>query len=186
MLATFGPYFTQTDFPKAREKVPFLGGTALLVQGDINDYASLEIGLAHLNKAFYRDEGQNYLAEQTEMMAVTLGYRRWLSKYLSVAAAFSSSYTMGTPQMITASFAPGGELNTSASDITEYGIDLSVQTDLWSDGLWSLIGDLRYFHSFTNKVNEHGNHYGFILGVRYFIQGKEGEGRDIFENQNGN
>ena len=173
--AALGPYFFQTNYHGGsdRPSSPYLADVGLLVQGDVNEVGSLEISLFHMNKAFFRDQGEAFLAEQVELMQVGLGYRWWMGHYLSFALAFYSSYAMTEPTVIHNSVTAGNELDTSARDTTEYGFDFSLQHEVWSDGLFSAIVDARYAKSLTNKENESGDHYGLFVALRYFIQSKQ-------------
>ncbi|MGZ5280533.1 MAG: hypothetical protein ACXWC9_11345, partial [Pseudobdellovibrionaceae bacterium] len=130
--AVLGPYFHKTNYEGGpdRPKSPILGDVGLLVQGDASEHGSLEISLFHMNKAFFRDQSGNFQAEQVELMQIGLGYRWQLHEYLSVALAFYSSYAMKEPTVIQSVFVTGDPLDTSARDITEYGFDFSVQSEV--------------------------------------------------------
>jgi hypothetical protein len=174
--ASLGPYLYKTDFNAGdnRAKSPYLGDVGLLVQGDSSEVGSLEISLFHLNKIFFRDQHGNFQAEQLEMMQVGLGYRWWIHHYLSAALSFYSSYAMKEPTVVHSTSVSGDPLDTSARDITEYGFEASLQTEVWSYDRYAVILDARYARSVTNKIDESGNHYGLLVALRYFIQAKQG------------
>jgi hypothetical protein len=173
--AALGPYFYKTNFEggPSRPVSPYFGDVGLLVQGDTSDHGSLEISLFHMNKAFFRDEGPNFLAEQVELMQVGLGYRWWLGHYLSLGFNFFSTYVMSEPSVINSSFAPGQTVNTSAQDITKYGLEFSIENEVWSYDRYAVILDARYAKLLTAKDNERADHYGLMVALRYFIQEKQ-------------
>jgi hypothetical protein len=172
--ASMGPFLYKTNFKGGQDRAEsnYKADFGLLVQGDSSDKGSLEISLFHMNKSFFRDQGGDFLAEEVELMQVGLGYRRWLGHYFSAALDFYSSYAISDPHVIHSTNVSGNPLDTSASDITEYGLEGSLQAELWSQGRFGLIFDARYAHSFTSKENESGDHYGGLLALRYFVQGK--------------
>lgn len=174
ITATVGTWLTKTHFndPGTKAKPPWLGGFGLIALGDINERGSLEIGLAHQNKIYFRERGGRYLSEGTELMNVTMGYRRWWNPYFSSALLFSSAYTMGNPRTVYSDFTPQDDVDTSARDTTEYAVEFSTQGDLKTWDNVALILDLRYALSLTNKPNEKADHYGFMLGLRYLVQEK--------------
>lgn len=174
ITATVGPFTHKTHFDSSPSgaKSPILGGMALIANGDINDKGSLEIAMIHMNKTYFRDEGGKFLGEQTELFHITMGYRRWFNPYLSGSLAFSSGYTMGDPRIIHSDFLPGQEISTSARDTAEYGVDVSVQADLWTKNDVSFLIDTRYNFSLTKKPSEAGDHYGVLLAIRFMVQEK--------------
>lgn len=174
VYAILGPIVTQTKYQSDRSdfRSPYFGDFALIAQGDINKRGALEIVMAHMNKVFYIDQGPNFLAEQSEFIHISMGYRQWLASYFSLGLAFYSAYSMGSPKIVSNDQQPGSGLITSARDKTEYGFDLSVQQEVWSQDRYALLLDGRYSYSVTAKPDESANHYMFLLGLRYFIQEK--------------
>lgn len=174
VTATFGPYLTQTNFHPsptgARPSV--MPGFGVIALGDVNKYGSLEIGAFILPKLFFRNEGEKYISEKTNIVQITMGYRYWINPYFSTSAAFYSSYSTGTVGIIHNDFPPGQEINTSARDITEYGFDFALQGDLWSNDQVAVSLEGRYSAAVTAKKNEHEDHYGVLLGLRYLIQSR--------------
>lgn len=149
------------------------GGLGLLVNGDINEKGALEIGMFHMNKIFFREENGQFVAEETDLVHITMGYRRYFGSLLSASLAIYSSYSLGDPRLVHADFPEGAEIDTSAKDITEYGLDIALQYELWQQDQFSTVVDLRYAHSVTNKFNETSDHYGAFLALRYLAQEKE-------------
>ncbi len=179
--AMLGPLVYQTAFhggPDDRTS-PLLGGLALIVMGDVSDHGNLEISMFHLNKIYYREFQGDFLAEETELIHISMGYRYWINPYFSTALAFSSGYAIGDPRVLSSRIVTGHEMDTSARDLTEYGFDFSVQGQLWSNGVMAILLDARYTLSVTNKEGEHGDHYGMLLGFRYFVQEKQSHERPL-------
>ncbi len=140
--------------------------------GDFSDKGSLEIGIFYMRKHFYRLLTPSLVGERAEIMHVTMGYRRWLASRLSASLAIYSSYSIGQAIQVYNDFSTGTDFDTSARDITEYGFDLAVQTELWQKPYWSVILDTRYSVSLTKKEHESSDHYGALIGLRYLVQEK--------------
>ncbi|MBC7419207.1 MAG: hypothetical protein H7328_00630 [Bdellovibrio sp.] len=172
--AIIGPYLYKTNFSDsaAGAHSPYFGDIGLIAQGDLNSNGGLEIGIFHMNKLFFRESGGNYIAEKTELISVTLGYRYWMNPYLAAGLSFYSSYSIGNPVVEHSDFPLGGNIDTSARDTTEYGFDLSLQSEVWSRNHQAIILDARYSISVTNKENEQANHYALLIGYKYMIQEK--------------
>lgn len=174
--AYLGPFLYRTNYSGSATgaKGPDIQtGIGLVALGDINKKGSLEIGMIFLDKIYFREEQNKYIAEQTKLAHISMGYRRWLHEYLSASLSFYSAYSMGDPVILHSDFAPGREIDTSARDTTEYGFDLALQTDLWSNDEFAVVADARYSFSVTNKTAEKGDHYGVLIGVRYQLQEKK-------------
>lgn len=174
VTAIIGPFVSRTDYSGSSTgaKAPVFGDFGLIVQGDINTTGALEIALFHMQKAYFRRENDLTFAEKTELMHITMGYRYWISPLWSASLAFSSSYPMNQPYVLHTDFPQGQNIDTSARDTVDYGLDISVQTELWQRDRYSVISDIRYGLSVTEKQNENGSHYGLILGLKYLIQEK--------------
>ncbi|MFN7729945.1 MAG: hypothetical protein ACK5P7_12375 [Bdellovibrio sp.] len=174
MSATIGPYFSRTNFEGSSSGAytPYFGGLGIMALGDINDRASLELAWFTMPKVYVRQKGGLYLAEQIQTTQITMGYRQWLSSYLSAGLSFYSSYSIGDIKTVHSDFPKGQEIDTSASDKTEYGFDFSVQGQLWSDGFVTCILDGRYSLSVTSKEKENADHFGLFLALRYMVKEK--------------
>lgn len=178
VTATLGSFFYKTNFQDSPTGAssPNRAGLSLIAVGDINTVGSLEIGLFDLHKIYFRDELGKYIAEEKEVMHITMGYRYWINPYFSTSLSFYSSYSLGETKLIHSDFAPGLEIDTSAQDTTEYGFDWAVQGDVWGNEKWAVVGEARYSLSVTSKPAEKSDHYGFMLGLRYAIQEKLADG----------
>lgn len=180
VTANLGPFVYQTRFKgselgaTARKQ----GGIGLLLNGDVNDKGALEIAMFHMNKIFFREEKGLFVAEETDLIHITMGYRRYLSSLISASLALFSSYSLGDPRLIHSDFPAGQEIDTSARDATEYGLDLALQYEIWAQDRYAAVVDARYAYSVTNKFNESGDHYGIFLTIRYFVQAKEDTKKD--------
>lgn len=173
--ATLGAYVYQTNFnlPPPALKPSSNTDFAIILNGDLNDKGQLEIAIYHMYKKYYRDVGHRFVGEETELIDITMGYRRWLSSWFSLGLAFSSAYSLGGPSMFYNDFAPQAGIDTSARDTTEYGLVLSTQVDLFTIGRMTAVINGLYSLSFTAKPNERADHYGAVIGLRYFIQEKQ-------------
>lgn len=174
VTATLGPFVSRTDYPGSGSgaKAPWFGDVGLIVQGDLNQYGALEIAMFHMQKAYFRRSAEWVVAEKTELMNITMGYRYWINPTYSAALALSSSYPMGKGRVIHDDFPTNQRIDTSASDTVDYGLDFSVQAELWKNKRYSVIGDVRYGLSVTDKQEEEGSHYGVLIGFKYLIQEK--------------
>jgi hypothetical protein len=174
ITVTLGPFANKTDFKGSDSgaETAYLGGFGLIVVGDINDHSSLELSAFYTNKDFVRDEDAKFVVQKTQVLQINMGYRWWLSHYLSTSLAFYSAYSNGIPEIVHSDFPKGQEITTSAEDTTEYGLDLSAQAEIWSSGRYALVLDGRYSLSLTAKENEYANDFGFLVGIRYYLQGK--------------
>ena len=172
--ATLGPYLSRTNFEGSSSgaNTPYFGGFGIMALGDINDHASLEISWFTMPMVYVRQKGGLYLAEQIQTTQINMGYRQWLSSYLSAGLSFYSAYSIGEIQTVHSDFPKGQEIDTSASDKTEYGFDFSIQGQLWSDGFITCILDGRYSLSVTSKEKENADHFGLFLALRYMVKEK--------------
>lgn len=171
-----GPFIYRTNFRGSDSGIqsPIKTGTALLINGDINEKGALEIGMFYMNKYFFREKDSKYLAENTDLIHITMGYRRFLTSYLSTSLSLFSSYSIGDPTIFQSEFRPEDDVDTSARDITEYGFDLAIQCELWEQERFAVVSDIRYSYSVTDKLNERSDHYGAFVSLRYFAQDKQG------------
>lgn len=174
VTATLGPFVYRTNFSNSNAgvKSPFFGTPGLIVNGDMNSSGSLEVGFFKLNKVYVRELGGQFLSETSENIFIDMGYRYWLNSYFSVSTSLYSSYAMGTTKVIYTDFPTGSEFDTSARDNTEYGLDFSLQTELWRKFDFSVVLDTRYSYCLTAKQNESADHYGALLALKYLIQKK--------------
>jgi len=175
VTGTFGPYLFRTKFPGSTTgaRSPETLGFGLVAVGDISERGSLEIGMFYMNKVFFREKDDKYVGEKTQIMHVTMGYRRWFSEFLSGSLAVYSAYPMGMTTLYHSDFAPGTEVETSARDKTSYGLELAIQNELWNYDRFAVVIDGRYAYSLSKKESEQSDHYGIMIGFRYFIQEKQ-------------
>ncbi len=173
VTASLGSFFSRTKYEgPGVGKNSYLAGTGFVVTGDMNPRGALEISMFYMRKSYYREFEGKFIGERTHLMHIGMGYRWWLSPQFSTSLTFTSSYTMENPQIIYSDFASGQEIDTSARDITDYGLDLAAQYEIYALNEWALVADLRYGYSFTNKDHERGDHYGALLAIRYLVQEK--------------
>jgi hypothetical protein len=181
VTAAFGPYLYKTNYGNAYSglKSPWKGDLGLIVNGDVDKRGSLEVTLFHMNKLFIRDQSGMTIAEEAQLLHVGMGYRYWISPYFSTALDLFSAYSLGEAKTIHNDFAPGPAPQTSAHNYTDYGLELSLQGDLWSSPLSSVIVDARYARSITSKSHEQADHYSLLIGFKYLVQSKEKPAPDL-------
>jgi hypothetical protein len=172
VTAAFGTFLYKTDFAATKSGAVSseLANGALLIGGDISRTGSLEISIFPMHKLYYKEKDQLVLVEKVQQMHISMGYRYWIGTYLSTALAFYSSYPMDSAVIVHSDFAVGADEVTSARDKTEYGLDLSIQTEVWSNDRISFIVDGRYSLSTTSIENEKANHYGILLALKFLVQ----------------
>jgi hypothetical protein len=177
ITASLGPFIYKTNFRGSNTGIqsPIKTGTGLMVNGDINERGALEIGMFHMDKYFFREKESLYRAENTDLIHITMGYRRYLSSLFSVSLALYSSYSLGDYHSVHNEFPPEIDVDTSARDITEYGLDTAIQFEFWHQDRFSGVLDVRYAYSVTNKSDERSDHYGALIFLRYLVQDKAGE-----------
>lgn len=174
--AYIGPFGYRTNFSGSETgaKNPDAQlGLGLVALGDINKSGSLEIALILMEKIYFREDQERYQVEKSRVTHIAMGYRRWFGEYFSSSLTFYSAYNMGDVTVLHSDFAPGTEITTSASDITEYGFDLAVQNEVWKTEQYAVVVDARYSKSVTSKSGEKGDHYGLLIGVQYQLQEKK-------------
>lgn len=175
IIGTLGPYWSKTEYPSSQTQnySPVIQGFSLVANGDTGEWGSLEVALIYAPRLYYRQENGLTQLEKIERMHITMGYRWWLNQYLSTSLGLFSSYAMGDPVVEFTQYAPGAEIDTSARDTTEYGLDLAIQSEVWGSGKYAAVIEGRYSYSLTPKENEKSHHYGLSIGVRYLFQGAE-------------
>lgn len=173
--ATFGAFIHNTNFnlPPPDVSSSFRSNFGLILNGDLHDRGQLEIAIYHLFKQYFKDVGGRFVGEETELIDIGIGYRHWWSPSVSTGLIFSSSYSMGQPKLFYNDFSPDTSIDTSARDTTEYALALSVQVDLFSIQRFTAIVSGLYSLSLTGKPGERADHYGALVGLRYFIQEKQ-------------
>lgn len=174
VTASYGLFLYKTNFTGSDQMPtsPILGDFGFMTNGDITDKGSLEIALFHMNKIYYRNINDLFLAEKTELIHITLGYRRWISEKFSTGLGVYGAYSIGDYQTIHSDSNVDLQIDTSARDTVEYGLDFSVQYELWAKNKETVFTDLRYSYSISNKENEKGDHYSLFVGYRAMIQEK--------------
>lgn len=170
-----GPLLNKTNFKTTASglQAPDNTGLGLVVLGDVNSTGSLEIGLFYFSKLYLVEQRGQFLAEETNLAHITMGYRRWLSSHLALSAAFASGYSVGDVQVVHNTITDGSLVNTSARDVTEYGLDLTISGFIELKKNMSVVLDARYSHSLTAKSGEKADHFMLMLGLHQFVQEKD-------------
>lgn len=164
-----GPTIYKTNFGGANPDYNNNYGSnlALIAVGDLSDNGGVELGIFLLEKTFLRGDNGYFLAQEAEMLHITMGWRAYFSKMFSSSITFFSAYPMGTPSTVYSNIPSSVFVNTSASDKVEYGFDFAAQAEVANWGKVAVITDLRYSLSLTPKEEEHADHYGAMIGIRY-------------------
>ncbi len=175
VTATFGPYLSKTNFGDIKSGIEssYESGVGVIAVGDISSSGGLELGFFYMPRTFLREQASKLLVEATNAMHLSMGYRRWLARYFSYSLSFYSSYSMGTVRTIYKDIPLESNVATSARDVTEYGLDGSLQGDLWSNNILAIVLQGRYSLSLTNKQGEESDQYGFLIALRYFVQSEK-------------
>jgi hypothetical protein len=175
ITATFGPYFSKTNFAGSNSgaTAPVFRGLGLVALGDIDNKGSLEIAIFYTPKVFIREQAGQFISEQTDLVHVGMGYHYWINGTISTSLDFVTTYTTGDAVVTHNDFPIGQDMDTSARDITEYGFDFSVQWQLWESDRLGAVLDGRYTHYITKKADEISDDFGLLIGIRYVVQEKE-------------
>jgi hypothetical protein len=160
-------YRTRSGHQAAKE-APAKGG-GLVAQADVDDNGGVEIGMFYLDKLYVRETDDDVVAERIKRMYITSGYRHWFVPWVSAAAAFFSSYSMGDPKVIVERESEGEDFVTTARDITEYGLDASLQAEVWGAGDAAVVLDARYSLSLTDKPDESADVASVLLGYKHRV-----------------
>ena len=166
----FGPqfYFTETK----SQNLQILASPGLIVNGDVDKYGSIEISMFYFRSSFTRQDGNYRVTESIKRLSITSGYRHWFNSFFSFGGGFSASYTIGDSETVSNNFPPGQVPKTSASDVTEYGVDLSLQAEPWVKDRWSVLMDARWNYSLTSKPSENQNSYAVMVGLKYLLESR--------------
>lgn len=173
VYVTLGPFAYTTPRFYHHFDAPTLVSPALIAEADLYHRGGLEVSMFYLRNAFSLLRDGRKITEQVKRIYITMGYRHWFSEDFSGALAFASSYTMGDTKVLQDDFPIGERPKTSARDITEYGLDLSFQQELLSTKRVSFVLDARFGFSLTPKISEQSNHFGIMLGLKYFLQSRQ-------------
>lgn len=172
--AILSPFVFKTDFRNSDSgaQSSHENGMNLTAIGDINDHGSLELALFYMKKPYFFHDDDQFLAQKTQVIHVTMGYRHWINSYLSTSLSIFSTYPTGDVQTLHSDFTAANFPETAVAAKTIYGLELAVQYEIWSHGLYAITADTRYSKAMTLRSSERGDHYGIMLGLRYFIQEK--------------
>lgn len=175
VTAIAGPFLYKTNFGRVEIPggSPELTGFGLVALGDLNKHGALEIGLFTLKKYYLKEWDSRRLIQSAELLHITMGYRYYISKRWSTSLTFFSGYALGTPTTHYTQFGPGEDVDTSARDKVEYGLDIAGQFEIASYQNFGMLLDARYSWSLTPKERERSDHYGMMFALRYVILSKD-------------
>lgn len=169
--ATLGPYVYKTVYSGIREQDnEGSTGLSLVANGDVSDHGSLEMAAIYMNKYYFRDDAGRSISEKTQVMHITIGYRRYWAPSFSTSVAVYTNYPMGETETIHTDFTDAENMFTSARANSESGLDLGLQGEIWNSGRYSVMAEFRYSYSIGKKSHEFADQYGGTIGLRYFIQ----------------
>lgn len=169
--ATLGPYVFKTNYDGAKESENVANvGLGLVANGDVSNKGSLEIAAIYMDKVYFREDGAKTVAEETQLMHITMGYRRWWGSSFSSSLALYTSYPMGDVLVLHNDFTEAEDVTTTARTTTETGLEFALQGEIWSQERYAIIAEGRYSYSLTKKSGEYADQFGGSIGLRYFIQ----------------
>ncbi len=169
-----GPYISQTIVDNSQFSAsPDQGGLGITLLGDVNERGSLQVNTLFFNKLYYRTQGAEFLAEKASLVHVSMGYRHWWCAYFATSLALYTSYPMADVEVVHSDLAPGSGLTTTARENSETGLDAGISLQLARSGRYGLMADGLYSYSLTKKSEESSSQYGFMLSIRYFLQGSD-------------
>ena len=178
--ATLGSYVYQTNYSGFRsEDNHSAGGLLIVANGDVSDHGSLEMSTIYMNKSYFRDIGDQALAERTQVLHITIGYRRYWAPSFSTSLAVYTNYPMGNTEVMHTDFPDAEKVETSARASSESGLDLGVQGELWNSGRYSVMAEVRYSYAISKKSHEFSDQYGGSIGLRYFIQSHVAQPKEL-------
>lgn len=184
VIATWGPIFyqRQVDREYAGATNPLGAGFMLAAEGDVDQNGGLEITLGYMKRRYFRKEGGSVLVEDAKRVHTSTGYRHWFNPRTSMALSLFTAYSIGDKRIVVSKFTSGAEkFNTAADRVAEDGIDFSFQRELVTTKTTAVLADLRYSYSFSARGNESPYVYGFMIGFKHFIQGREADSSLISE-----
>ncbi|WP_413943203.1 hypothetical protein [Bdellovibrio sp. HCB-162] len=168
------PYIFKTNYDGEGARTSYdSGGLYWVILGDVNDRGSFEITTIFMNKIFYRRDSGYTVAEKSQVVHVSAGYRRWFKPWLSGSMSLYTSYPLGDAEKIFNTFPQGNAVATYAEENAETGLDFGLQTELWNRGRYALVAEGRYSWALTKKHDEFSDQYGIAIGIRYFFQGQD-------------
>jgi hypothetical protein len=175
IYGTFGPFFyhTQSIYAPDGPYTPFppVGG-GLLAEGDINSTGGFELGLFYYRKSYDRAFGNALVVSKRDKLEIPMGYRYWINPSFSAAVEFSTSFSIGDPEIVYSNVVSGDQ-NTLANTLSEYDVDLSVQWEAWTYDRFSVVIDGRYAYALNANLGEDANEFGILFGLKYLIQEKD-------------
>jgi hypothetical protein len=179
ILATFvaSAYRTQASHPEAYKLLGTSAGIGIIAEGDVDYNGGVEIALLYYNKSYFREYEDTLVVEKIKRAYITTGYRHWFNPYFSGALSFSSAYSMGDPRQTHVRGRDSPPVTTTAQKITEYGLDFSLQWEVWGNEIHALVLDNRYALSLTSQKGENANQISMLLGYKYLIPKKRLAGK---------
>jgi hypothetical protein len=171
--SSFGFNVNKTEVPSntVSYSPKYETGLGFIALGDIDSNSSLEMSMFYMPKVYFANRANETLFENTRVLQVNMGYRRWWTANWSSSISIYSSYPVGPINRNFESLTTNSNLKTSASEPVHYGYDLAIQRqlDFFSQ---SFSIDIRYSTSINNKPGELADHVAFFFGWQKIIQEK--------------
>ena len=165
---SLGSLTYQTQYENDRDEVeaPIQGSLGLVVNGDVGEFGSLEVGMFYLDKLFLRELNNEVLVEKIKRLYMTIGYRRWVTDRFGIGLSAFTSYSMGDPDRIHSTSGGDPGFQTSAHDTSDHGVDASFLYEFYKkDGNIGVI-DLRSSYSLSPREDEDGNHLALFIAFK--------------------
>lgn len=170
-----GPLAYKTNYGgvAAKDAITFQG-ISWIILGDVSDHGSVKITTSFMDKIFFLRDGNYVVAERAQVVQASAGYMYWFNKRFGTSLSLYTSYPLGDSDKIHDDFPNTiSTPKTTAHENSETGLDFAIQGELWQSGRYALVAEGRYLWSLTKKSEEFADQYGFMIGVRYFFQGKD-------------
>ena len=145
---------------------PIQGSFGFIVNGDVDEVGSIEVGGFYLDKVFLRELGTEILVEKSKRLYMTVGYRRWITDNFGIGVAAFTSYSMGDPDRIHSTSGADPGFKTSAHDTSDHGIDASFMYEFYKKDKNMGFVDLRASKSLSPREGEDADHYGILIGLK--------------------
>ncbi|MBK9294215.1 MAG: hypothetical protein IPM57_07185 [Oligoflexia bacterium] len=144
-----------------------LFGLGVIAEMDFSVVGGIEAGFFYFLKSYKRTFGSTSIVQQVRKLAIPVGYRVWLTKRVSLGLFFNSLFSNGAHQTVYSD--PSITEYTLAQDIPEYGLEGSVQLELFNHNNLSLLLDGRYFYSISVRSKEQADMYSLFVALKFIF-----------------
>lgn len=164
---SLGPYFYRSIIDSTQYKLvdTVKTGFALNVEAGFPNETALEVQFLYLEKRYFNDSDLAYIYSASPRVYISLGYRKWLFDQASLALGLASHYLAGAEKVISSDGDTTG-IELSSAKESSYSGDLSLQIELYSSDLFSIVFDYRYSYLLFHKEGEESDHSAAMLMYR--------------------